>query len=94
MDVSTTIKKFGIEQALNYLYKDPQKNMLKLMDWADKFSHGEFVNQRRTIRDAVENPEHPYHSYIMNLISNVDPEVLKLSTGKPRFCGFELHPIC
>ena len=32
MDVSTTIKKFGIEQALNYLYKDPQKNMLKLMD--------------------------------------------------------------
>ena len=77
MDVSTTIKKFGIEQALNYLYKDPQKNMLKLMDWADKFFHGEFVNQRRTIRDAVENPEHPYHSYIMNLISNVDPEVLK-----------------
>lgn len=77
MDVSATIKKFGIEQAMNYLYKDPQKNMLKLMDWADKFSHGEFANQRRTIREAVENPEHPYHSYIMKLISSVDQEVLK-----------------
>lgn len=77
MDVSTTIKKFGIEQAMNYLYRDPQKNMLRLMDWADKFSHGEFANQRRTIREAMENPEHPYHSYIMRLIDNVDPEVLK-----------------
>ena len=36
MDVSTTIKKFGLEQAFNYLYKDPEKNLLKLMDWADK----------------------------------------------------------
>lgn len=77
MDVSTTIKKLGIEQAMNYLYRDPQKNMLRLMDWADKFSHGEFANQRRTIREAMENPEHPYHSYIMRLIDNVDPEVLK-----------------
>ena len=23
MDVSTTVKKFGLEQAFNYLYKDP-----------------------------------------------------------------------
>ena len=81
MDVSTTIKKFGIEQAMNYLYRDPQKNMLRLMDWADKFSHGEFANQRRTIREAMENPEHPYHSYIMRLIDNVDPEVLKTVAG-------------
>lgn len=77
MDVSATIKKFGIEQAINYLYKEPQKNMLRLLDWADKFSHGEFAGQRRAIRKAVENPEHPYHSYIMKLINEVDPEVLK-----------------
>ena len=42
MDVSTTLKKLGIEQAFKYLYKDPEKNMLKLMDWADTFSKGEF----------------------------------------------------
>ena len=32
MDVSTTIKKFGLEQAFNYLYKDPDKNLVKIMD--------------------------------------------------------------
>ena len=32
MDVSTTIKKFGLEQAFKYVYKDPEKNLLKMMD--------------------------------------------------------------
>ena len=38
MDVSSTIKKFGLEQAFKYLYKDPENNLIKLMDWADKFA--------------------------------------------------------
>ena len=46
MDVSTTMKKFGLEQAFKYLYKDPEKNLLKLMDWADKFSGEEFGSPR------------------------------------------------
>ena len=36
--VTRTIQKFGLEQAFHYLYKDPDKNMLKIMDWADKFA--------------------------------------------------------
>ena len=42
MNASTAIKKFGLEQAFNYLYKDPKENLVKLMDWADKFAGGEF----------------------------------------------------
>ena len=38
MDASAAIKKFGLEQAFNYMYKDPEKNLSKIMDWADKFS--------------------------------------------------------
>ena len=26
MDASAAIKKFGLEQAFNYMYKDPEKN--------------------------------------------------------------------
>ena len=77
MSTSVALKKFGLEQAFNYLYKDPEKNLVKLMDWADKFSKGEFEPQRRTIREAVENPNHPYYSYIRRLLSDVDPEVMK-----------------
>ncbi len=36
MNASNTLKKLGIEQTFNYIYKDPDKNMEKLMDWADK----------------------------------------------------------
>lgn len=77
MDVKTTIRKFGLEQAFHYLYKDPERNMLKLMDWADKFSKGEFETQRALIRDIIENPNHPYHSFVINLSKNTHPEVLE-----------------
>ena len=77
MDVKSTIRKFGLEQAFRYLYKDPEKNMLKMMDWADKFAKGEFVSQRTLIREIIENPEHPYHPFVMDLAKNTDQDVLE-----------------
>lgn len=77
MDASTAIKKFGLEQAFNYLYKDPDKNLVKLMDWADKFAGGEFVTQRNIIREAITAPEHPYYPFIRRLVKDIDPEVMK-----------------
>ena len=77
MDVSTTVKKFGLEQAFNYLYKDPDKNLVKVMDWADKFAQGQFEKQRHAIRDAITNPENPYYGYIRHILKDVDPHVMK-----------------
>lgn len=77
MDASTAIKKFGLEQAFHYMYKDPEKNLSKIMDWADKFSGGEFVSQRKAIREAIEDPNHPYHSYILHIVNDIDPDVMK-----------------
>ena len=77
MDASAAIKKFGLEQAFNYMYKDPEKNLSKIMDWADKFSGGEFASQRKAIREAIENPDHPYHSIILHIVNDIDPEVMK-----------------
>lgn len=77
MDASTALKKLGIDQMIKYVYKDPEKNLLKLMDWADKFAKGEFVSQRKVIREIVETPTHPYHGYILKILNEVDPEVTK-----------------
>ena len=77
MNVSATIKKFGLEQALKYLYKDPENNLLKLMDWADKFAGDEFVSQRKVVREAMTDPGHPYYSYIRRLIQDIDPHVMQ-----------------
>lgn len=77
MSVSDSLKKFGLEQMFNYLYKNPEENLVKIMDWADKFSGGEFPSQRKAIREAIEDKDHPYHDYILHIIHDVDPEVMK-----------------
>ena len=77
MSVSTTLKRVGLEQAFHYLYKDPEKNLRHIMDWADKFANGEFERQRATIRAAIEDPKHSYHDYILHVVNDVDPEVMK-----------------
>lgn len=77
MNASNTLKKLGIEQTFNYIYKDPDKNMIKIMDWADKFSEGQFPSQRKAIREAIEDPAHPYYNYIRRLFKEVDPNVTK-----------------
>lgn len=76
MNVSTTIKKLGIENAMKYLYKDPEKNLRVLMDWADKFSKGGFESQRNAIRHAIEDPENAYYPFIRHLLNDVDHDVL------------------
>lgn len=77
MNAGNTLKKLGIEKTFDYIYKDPDKHMPKMMDWADKFADGEFVTQRRMIREAITNPEHPYYEYIRRLFKEVDPNVTK-----------------
>lgn len=77
MDASTAIKKFGLEQAFKYLYKDPDKNLVKLMDWADKFAGENFETPRKLIREAITDPAHPYYPFIRRLLTDIDPEVLK-----------------
>ena len=77
MNASNTLKKLGLEQTFNYIFKDPDKNMEKIMDWADTFSKGDFASQRKAIREAIENPEHPYYSYVRKIFKEVDPNVAK-----------------
>ena len=77
MSVSNTLKRVGLDQAFHYLYKDPERNLRHIMDWADKFADGEFETQRAMIREAVTNPAHPYYGYIRRLFTEVDPKVTK-----------------
>ena len=77
MNATATIKKFGLEKAFNYLYKDPDDNLKKLLKWAERFTGKEYKTQIDMIRDAVENPENAFHPYIEHVLNEVDPEVMK-----------------
>ena len=77
VSVSSTISKMGLTKALDHLYKDPDKNLLQLMGWADKFSNGSFPGQRAAIRAAIEDPDNTYHPFIRHVITDIDSEVMK-----------------
>lgn len=49
IQLSDKIKKFSVEQAIDYLNRNPVKNLPKLLDWADTFCAGKFEGQRRAI---------------------------------------------
>ena len=51
--IGTELKKFGITKAYNYIEKNPEENLPKLMEWVDRFAgEGEnsFPKQRNAIR--------------------------------------------
>lgn len=77
MSISTKVKKIGVDKVIDYVLKDPENNLIELMNWADRFSKGEFEPQRKVIREAISNPEDPYYNFIQNLFTNIDPYVLK-----------------
>lgn len=49
MQLSDKIKKFSVEQAIDYRNRNPVKNLQKLLDLADTFCAGKFEGQRRAI---------------------------------------------
>lgn len=75
MSVSESIKKFALTRAVRGLYRDPEKNMRRLIDLADRFSGGSFPAQRRAIRAAIEDKSNAYYPFVRRLISDVDEGV-------------------
>ncbi|MGI5888997.1 MAG: radical SAM protein [Oscillospiraceae bacterium] len=73
----TAALKSAIAQGLNYLTKDPETNLPKLLDLADKMAGDKFQSQRAAIRKAWEDPNDPHHAEIVHIIKDVDPGVLK-----------------
>ncbi len=77
MGVKNKISKLAIEHEVDLIIKDPEKNLIKVMDWVDKLSRGTFKNQRENIRAAIEDPDNPYHKYVYHVVEDFDPGILK-----------------
>ena len=77
MQLSDKIKKFSVEQAIDYLNKNPVKNLPKLLDWADTFCAGKFEGQRRAIRKACMDPNDAHYPMVQHILNDIDPAVLK-----------------
>lgn len=69
---------FAVKAALEYLDKNPEKNLPKLMDWFDKFDRkGTLEKERGAIRNILEDTESNWYQFVMSLWRDIDPEVRK-----------------
>ena len=77
MSVIMEIGKYGLGKAVDYVYRDPEKNMVRVMNLVDKFARGQFASQRAVIRSAITDPNHAYYPYVRHILQDVDASVVK-----------------
>jgi len=80
MGIQERVKKMALRTAFSYLEKDPENNMLKLLDWVDKLAgEGEesFPSQRAAFRKVLEDPDNNMNRLIRAILQETDPNVLK-----------------
>ncbi len=76
MAIIENMEAFAIKKALEYLDKDPEKNMPKLLDWFDKFDRKDTLSKERAvIRIVISNQENNWYQLIMSLWQDIDREV-------------------
>ncbi|MDO4860440.1 MAG: radical SAM protein [Bacillota bacterium] len=65
-----------IKTALKYMEKDPEKNLPKLVQWADKIDKtGYFKKYRDHFRRWTSDPDNNWNKYMMSLWSDIDDGV-------------------
>ena len=76
--VSENIKSFAVKKAIDYVSGDPEKNIPKLINWADKFYKDNlFPAQRKKLHEIIDNPDNNWYRLILSLWSDIDDDVRK-----------------
>ena len=70
MNIKTRMAKYGIEHMIDEIYKDPEKGLRKVIDWAEKYAGDTFQSQISLFRTIIENPENPYHSFFIKVFTD------------------------
>ena len=76
MAFKESVETFAVKRALEYLDKDPQNNLPKLVDWVDRFDTKDtLLKQRNAVRAVVEDPDSNWYKLIMSLWEDIDSGV-------------------
>ena len=80
MELENKLKKAALGTAFDYIARDPERNVHKLMGWVDKFAGddpNELTAQRDAVRKVLSEPDSNMYKYIMGIFRDIDTEVLK-----------------
>ena len=72
------IQEGALDIAMNYVLKNPQKNLSVLIDWAERFdASGTVSGQIAAVRPVASDPENVWNKFIVSLCDDVDHSILK-----------------
>jgi MoaA/NifB/PqqE/SkfB family radical SAM enzyme len=75
MTVKEKLTKAGLQQLLNYIHKNPEKNLVKALAMARKLSPDAYQRQMNMIEKVITDPENVFYKYTFDMLHNTDPEV-------------------
>lgn len=82
MSLPARLRAFGISKALDYLERDPDANLPKLMDWLDKYTGERLASPYRELfHRAMSDPGNNWHRLIKSMYTDIDSRVLKKIFG-------------
>ena len=74
MDIKTKALHSVGKRLMHYVYKNPEKNIPKIINIAQKAVGKQFPTNWDSVRDVISNPNNTWHDAIFNLIKNVDED--------------------
>ena len=80
MDASNKAVRFGLKKIFDTVGKDPDQNLPRLMELADRFLGDDpenFGPQRDAVRAVVNDPDNNMHKLLWSLWSDIDEGVLR-----------------
>lgn len=78
MGLMDRVKKTGMSIMYDYLDKDPDRNLPKIMDWVDQFAGKDvFAAARKQARRVIEDPDNNWYRLIKSLWTDIDDGVRK-----------------
>ena len=78
MNVGSELKKLGLKAAYNYLDRDPETNMPKLMEWVDKFVKEDVLTlQREVFRKIIAEKNSNWSQLLASFWQDIDGDVRK-----------------
>ncbi|MBN7773234.1 radical SAM protein [Clostridium aminobutyricum] len=72
------VEAYGIKKVIDYLDSNPEENMPKVFDWLSKLDlDNQYAGAFKLGKSAVNDPASIWHSFLMSLFTDIDPDVRK-----------------
>jgi len=77
MSIKEKVSAIVLNQAMNHIAGDPEKNLPKLLNWVDAIGVKEFEPQSKVLHEVLDDPENNWNKYLMSLWRDIDNDTLK-----------------